>query len=85
MPPIAKLRMCFRDPFKFFEGSKLKKAHTTAVCARLYFRGDGIANTDLNTIVGHVNSKKPLTEILTQGELAWYQNPNLSIIKTTIL
>lgn len=40
-PPIAKLRICFQDPSKFFEVSKLKKAHATAVCAKLYFRKDG--------------------------------------------
>ena len=34
---------------------------------------DAIADTDLDTIVGHVNYKKPLTEILTQEEYELYQ------------
>jgi len=34
---------------------------------------EAIANTDLDTIVGHVNYKKPLSQILTSEELALYQ------------
>jgi len=34
---------------------------------------DAIANTDLDTIVGHINFKKPLTEVLTPEEYKLYQ------------
>jgi hypothetical protein len=40
-PPVVKLRIHFQDPANFYDVSKFEKARATAICARLYIRGEG--------------------------------------------
>lgn len=39
-PPIAKLRIHFQDPSIFYDTKRFESARATAICARIYLRGE---------------------------------------------
>jgi hypothetical protein len=55
-PPVAKLRIHFQDPSKFFDPSKLEKARATAICARSY-RREGQKETEEGVVIHFVRDK----------------------------